>query len=111
MGTLDGKFSPDDSLSPERANEANARLEMEKELKMKERDQFTSDFGLDDLLSEYSQEIPGFDKIRDQIIDELMAFVDTKTGVDFNDPKEKQLLSETVREKFSLKVEDLKKAS
>lgn len=109
MGTLDGKFSPDDSLSPERANEANARLEMEKELKMKERDQFTSDFGLDDLLSEYSQEIPGFDKIRDQIIDELMGFVKTKKR--FNDPKDKQILMDTVQDKFVKRIEGLKEAS
>ncbi|MCD4694050.1 hypothetical protein K8R62_01700 [bacterium] len=111
MGNLDGKFSPDNFLSEEGAENANARLEIEKEEKGRERDQFLKDFELDDLLSEYSQNIPGFEKIRDEIIDELMSFIDTKTGVDFDNPKEKQILSDTLKNKFAKKIEDLRKAS
>lgn len=111
MSNLDGKFSPDNFLSKEDAENANARLKIEKEEKARERDQFLTDFELDDLLSEYSQNIPGFEKIRDEIIDELMSFVDTKTGVDFDNPKERQILLDTVKDKFVQGIEDLRKAS
>ncbi len=111
MGILDAKFSAGNSLSEEEAKIANVRLEVEKEEKGNERDRFATDFELDEVLSEYSQNVPGFDKIRDEIIDELMKFVDTKTGVDFDNSKERQILLDTVKNKFNKEIEDLKKAS
>jgi hypothetical protein len=110
MNTSEGKFSPDQFLSPERAAGANDRLKMEKEEQQKQREKFLEDFDLKETIDEYSQNIPSFDKIKDQIVDELRKFVDSKTGVDLNDPKEGKIIKEELEKKIFSKAQELKEA-
>jgi hypothetical protein len=97
-------------LTPERAARANDQLKMEKENQQRQREKFLEDFDLKEVVDEYSQNIPGFEKISDEIVDELRKFMDSKTGVDLDDSKEGKIIKEEVEKKFFTKVEEFKEA-
>lgn len=95
----------------ERLSEANEKLQENQREKQKEIQRLNEKFledhsGIASIVDEYEEKLGNaFAEQKDEILTNLRNFVEGKTGVDMENPQEKQALEETLKNKLSQEIE------
>ncbi len=89
---------------------ANEKLEMKQQKQIEEEKESNNEFleshpGLSELAESYEEKIGNaFTEQKQEIIKNLREFAEGKTGVNMENPKEKQMLEDTLKEKLKDEV-------
>jgi len=102
----EGKNDQEKKELDEKFNQANERLKMEQEKKEERKQTENIEFlkqhpEIAEIIEEYEEKLGNhFTSQKEDIIMNLKEFMDGKTGVDMSDPKEKQAMEDTLKNKL-----------
>ncbi len=97
-------------IDDEEIEKANEKLEMKQQKQIEEEKESNNEFleshqGLSELAESYEEKIGNaFTEQKEEIIKNLREFAEGRTGVNMEDPKEKQMSEDTLKEKLEDEV-------